>query len=235
MFDSLNFDLTNRGNVHHNLEKKAVFLSAGTILQRCFSDILDIDPREIEFANPTTTTVAINGTNHKTFQLTFFDGHDNGSGYVRKIKEMLISSGDTSLIDFISNSKFFQYMKGTDHDLFCSSSSCYKCIRTYDNSALHGLLDWRMGLDLIEYMSDPNFMLDFVKIESYVNRISKNMYDSKIVTDAEGNSAIALSEKTNGNHKYLITHPIGKYDVGAYLAGNPGVESKSIYGLMLIS
>lgn len=232
-FYNLHFNLKVENDIHENLEKKAVFLSAATILQRSFADILDIDPREIEFANPEITTVSINGTIYKTFQLTFYDGHDNGSGYVRAIKKRLEEKN--SLLELIGESKFFETLIHDDHNRFCSENSCYKCIRTYDNSALHGLLDWCMGLNLIKFMSDPNYLIDFNEIKIYVDRISRNMYSSEIFTDANQNSAIVLSK--NGVNKYLITHPIGEFDFAAFKTANPEaeVEQKSIYGLILSS
>jgi hypothetical protein len=231
LFENQFFNLRIENNINANLEKKAVFLSAATILQRCFADILDIDPREIEFANPEITTVTINEIIYKTFQLTFYDGHDNGSGYVRAIKEKLREKN--SLLEFIRDSKFYKAIILDEHEEFCTGNSCYKCIRTYDNSALHGLLDWRMGLHLVNFMSDSNYLMDFDEIKIYVNRIAGNLFTSKIFRKQDQNLAIELLE--NGIVKKIITHPIGQFDIAKYKAENPQVEHQSIYGLILSS
>jgi hypothetical protein len=226
------FDLTVEQNVQANLEKKAVFLSAATILQRCFGDILDIDPREIEFANPDFTTISINGQPYKSFQLTFYDSHDNGSGYVRRVKELLEER--SSLLDLIESSNFYNNALTTHHHKSsCFSGSCYKCIRTYDNSSLHGLLDWRLGLDLIKFMSNVNFELDFNDFQQYVLNIAGiNRYSAQIQTDGDGNKAIEVVD-LSGNPIFLVTHPISKFDITTYEASNPNVEAKSVYSLIL--
>ena len=38
------------------------------------------------------------------------------------------------------------------HEAKCDSS-CYDCLRDYGNVAVHGLLDWRAGLELAEILS----------------------------------------------------------------------------------
>ena len=38
------------------------------------------------------------------------------------------------------------------HESKCDAS-CYDCLRDYGNAAVHGLLDWRAGLELAEILS----------------------------------------------------------------------------------
>lgn len=228
------FDLSIGNDATRNMSKKAVFLSAASILQRCFADIMDIDPREVEFTIPEPTTVDVAGTTYATYQLNFFDSHDNGSGYVKEIREKM--SRHASLTAFVSTSKFFNMLSGDDHKDTCSSGSCYKCIRTYDNSMLHGLLDWRLGMDLIAFMGDPDFRIDFGSLSQYVLNMSSGYgYEAEVVDDPNGNSAILIS--IGGVPHCIVTHPVTKFDVNYYRVVN-GLESlgeMDVYGWALTS
>jgi DEAD/DEAH box helicase domain-containing protein len=235
-FQSQKFDFSPGNNENKSNSLKAVFLSAATILQRCFADILDIDPREIEFANPEITTVNTPSGFSQTFQVTFYDSHDNGSGYVKRIKERM-SAEATDLHDFISTSRYYESIVSDDHRSGCRSGSCYKCIRTYENSQLHGLLDWRLGLDLIRFMGDRNYIIDFREFADYVlSTLSNAGYAVQVVTDQDGNSAVSVT--LDGTPKYIVTHPIARFDEVKFRADNPDyadVEVMNLYELMLIS
>ena len=39
------------------------------------------------------------------------------------------------------------------------STSCTDCIRYYSNQGEHGLMDWRLGLDLLRVLADPEEVL----------------------------------------------------------------------------
>lgn len=49
-----------------------------------------------------------------------------------------------------------QSIMSDEHKQDCKSS-CAKCLRTYQNQGYHHVLDWRLGLDLIKLMLDPNY------------------------------------------------------------------------------
>ena len=237
-FYNKTFDLKFHDGIHNkelNLSKKAVFLSAATIIQRCFADILDIDPREIEFTNPDITSVDVKGQLHKTFQITFYDSHDNGSGYVRKIKELMENSG--SIHEFIQTSKFYKVFIDQSHKESCISGSCYKCIRTYENSMLHGLLDWRLGLDLVAYMGTEKFSVDFDSFKNYVlSKLSGSGFSTELIEDGENNKAIAVY--LNAKPELIVTHPITRFDVGYFKAENvdfKDTDAIDLYHLSLIS
>ena len=235
-FRTERFDLSAGNDIQSSLSLKAVFLSAATILQRCFADILDIDPREIEFANPEIATININGGLYQTFQVTFYDSHDNGSGYVKRIKELMLAE-TTNLHGFISTSRYYDSIVSQEHQVTCKSGSCYKCIRTYENSMLHGLLDWRLGLDLIRFMGNPNYRINFAEFANYVlSTLSNSGYGVNVVEDNNGNSSVSVT--LDGTPKYIVTHPMARFDTSNFKAYNPsfeGTEAIDFYKLMLIS
>jgi hypothetical protein len=48
-------------------------------------------------------------------------------------------------------------LRNGSHELACVTG-CYKCLHRYGNQGFHGLLDWRLGLDVIQLLLDPNFV-----------------------------------------------------------------------------
>jgi hypothetical protein len=48
-------------------------------------------------------------------------------------------------------------LRNGSHELECVTG-CYKCLQRYGNQAFHGLLDWRLGLDVIQLLLDSNFV-----------------------------------------------------------------------------
>ena len=47
-----------------------------------------------------------------------------------------------------------------EHKSGCTSS-CYDCIRDYSNQDVHGILDWRLGLDIARLANCQNAVIDF--------------------------------------------------------------------------
>ena len=61
------------------------------------------------------------------------------------------------------------------HIIECTSS-CYKCLRNYENRFMHSMLDWRLGLDLLNLALDPNYQL------SLNNEIWKYLLNNHFLT-----------------------------------------------------
>ena len=87
-------------------------------------------------------------------------------------------------------------------------SSCYDCIRDYSNQNVHGLLDWRLGLDIARLAKDSNAKIDFsINYWSYyifkttLNVLNKNGYSTEISNGTlKGNDPF-------GN-PYVLIHPL---------------------------
>ena len=75
------------------------------------------------------------------------DSLENGSGFAREI--FLNRFGD--IMAHITTVLATSY-RAEAHEVKCDSS-CYDCLRDYGNASVHGLLDWRAGLELAEILS----------------------------------------------------------------------------------
>jgi Lhr-like helicase len=81
------------------------------------------------------------------FGIYVADALENGSGFAREIFRNRF--GD--IMRHITTVLAAAY-RAEAHDSKCDSS-CYDCLRDYGNAAVHGLLDWRAGLELAEILS----------------------------------------------------------------------------------
>ena len=83
------------------------------------------------------------------------DALENGAGYCAKLaeKEVLERVLIKGMYESLS-----EKWDSEEHESSCDSS-CPNCLRSYDNRHLHGQLDWRLALDVIEICVDgePNW------------------------------------------------------------------------------
>ncbi len=122
---------------------KSAFYSAAFILQRVVADKLDIEPREIEISE-------LKLENNIPF-LYLSDAAPNGSGFVN----YLFENFEELLSEILNGSnKFIKSI--IDHRDECSTS-CQKCLNSYDNSGYHHILDWRLGIGLLRLLSNQNY------------------------------------------------------------------------------
>lgn len=124
---------------------RAAYYSAATLLIRGASLNLDIDPEEIEIAS-------IHGDNPKNpfglGEILLADHLPNGAGFVEWVKDNWAELLEGILLN---NGK---YATGI---LPCCDSACYKCLLSYRNRPLHGLLDWQLGANLLAVLSTSSF------------------------------------------------------------------------------
>ena len=88
------------------------------------------------------------------------DQLENGAGYCRFLAQpnefqQLITQADPT----IPNSIASQWINPHGHGSECDTS-CNLCLRDYQNLAYHGLLDWRLALDMARLVSNPSSTID---------------------------------------------------------------------------
>ncbi len=81
------------------------------------------------------------------FGIYVADALENGSGFARE----MFSKRFGDIMRHITTVLATAY-RAEAHESKCDSS-CYDCLRDYGNAAVHGLLDWRAGLELAEILS----------------------------------------------------------------------------------
>ena len=136
---------------------KGAYFSAAFILRSVASDLLDIDPDEIDISNVRQIPLDDgSGQTIRVGEMVLSDHLANGAGFVRWISEHWLElinrcvnteePPNTPIGDLISG----EHRSGCD-------SSCYDCLRQYRNMSYHSLLDWRLGLSLIRMLHSEEF------------------------------------------------------------------------------
>lgn len=121
-------------------------------------ELFDVDPSEFEILPPTIRMR--NGK--KVLSLQLADELVNGSGLSSRLAQMG-SSGEPNIVEVMrlilsdeKQSLFTKFAKDKLHYEKCLTA-CYRCMHRYGNQQYHGLLDWRLGFDLLRILLDPNF------------------------------------------------------------------------------
>jgi DEAD/DEAH box helicase domain-containing protein len=138
------------GEIHgpQDIAVRAAYNSAAEILIRVASEELDIEPDEF------LCDLLPYSKESGLPQIVVSDRLPNGAGFVRKLHEML-----PELLKQICDYERPEMMPRFIQGLFQSSHadrcdrSCYGCLRSYQNRRLHGMLDWRLGLDLLAILA----------------------------------------------------------------------------------
>jgi len=117
--------------------RRAAWYSLGFLLRGAASRYLEVQTDELEVG-----IRAIHGPDGTRAQVFLADSLANGAGYcthlgLREHFEGLLAEAAT-WGEWLSDPA----MHGCD-------SGCYDCLKDYRNSAYHGLLDWRLALDLL--------------------------------------------------------------------------------------
>ncbi len=122
---------------------RAGYYSAATMIIRKATQMLDVAGDEIEIAAIWGDPL---GAATSPGSIILADKLQNGSGFVSWLNDHMEEVLDAILAD-------------DEGGGYCTcQTSCYQCLRTYQNQSLHPLLDWRLGRDLIRLMKDGNYL-----------------------------------------------------------------------------
>jgi len=135
---------------------RAGALSATFMLVYAAAIRLDVAPEEFEVLEPRVVSTPDGRTRPV---LHMCDMLVNGSGLCARlvsepaaplvldlVREILDGTGGGPLAD----------LRRHTHAGSCDQS-CYRCLSRYGNQAYHGLLDWRLGLDVLGLLDEPGF------------------------------------------------------------------------------
>lgn len=118
---------------------RPAFHSLAEVLRRGAKRLLDIDPQELEFG--------LYPRPNGSMGVFMADALDNGAGYAAELARednfgrLLTATRGQLTADWESKSHA------------ACASSCLDCLRSYDNRRLHGALDWRLALDMLDLLA----------------------------------------------------------------------------------
>jgi hypothetical protein len=123
-------------------------------------ELLDVDPDEFEILEP---RVHLDSSGRVLPVLQLADELVNGSGLTDRLSQTAAETGVPIALDVIrkilskSDGSPLNEMLDPDHVEECVTG-CYRCLHRYGNQAYHGLLDWRLGLDVLQLLTQPGYV-----------------------------------------------------------------------------
>jgi hypothetical protein len=138
---------------------RAGAISASFLIVYAAAKRLDVAPEEFEVLEPRVIVDAASGRRVPMLQVA--DALINGSGLCERLalreasgiplvagimRGIVSARGEYPLLDLMESG----------HRSRCDQA-CYVCMQRFGNQPYHGLLDWRLGLDVIGMLLDPTF------------------------------------------------------------------------------
>jgi hypothetical protein len=145
------------------VEGRAAWYSFAFLLRTAAAAQLDVDPTELD-----ASFRVIDRAGQPVGQAFLCDKLENGAGYCRWFGtpahfEELLGRADPSRADSIAREWMEVATPGPlgakPHGAECDTS-CNRCLRDFHNLPYHGLLDWRLALDMARLALEPAAGLD---------------------------------------------------------------------------
>jgi len=203
---------------------RAAYRSAAYILRAAICDELDIDPVELEVVN-----LAPIGTNQdRVGRIILSDRDPNGAGFAVSLNDNLQDIFSVIIGEEPENGQWtwLRMLVSEEHQNSCQSS-CTDCIRYYSNQNEHGLMDWRLGLDLLRVLANENenHFANVENLEDTLSQLPANDYRSNLLVYMEtlagrlvnaGGSSMELRNfgelpgafNNHTNKAYILVHPL---------------------------
>ncbi len=208
--DGINLD-------YRSVYARSALYSFGYLLRK-FAAIqeLDISPDElqVEVRPIRRDDNAVRG------QIFLADRLANGAGYCRYLAESN-EDGQLRLKKLLGEMKAENadfHLELVSHGHQCDSS-CYKCMRDYSNMAYHPLLDWRLGIDLVNLCLDKDYPINlgipyWAPLVESVKKNLVELIDSKNEMEWENRHGIPmlLNRMQNTKKAFILHHPLADYD-----------------------
>jgi ribosomal protein L37E len=193
-------------------EGRAVWYSFGFLLRRAAASMLDVPESEINLGiQPYANKTAVGGTLAAVF---LSDALENGAGYSSHFgspPEM------EKLLRYILDpaAGFIGPLLRLDHQKECTSS-CHRCLRDYANLRFHPLLDWRIGLDMVELALDATAQPTLLRPhwDSLIRRVERDYF---MAHRLEPHTFNRLPGGVRDGKAYLLRHPMWRPEPDWYV------------------
>ncbi len=133
------------------------------MIRKGISLLEDIEPSELHVG-----TQWINNS----WAIFVADTLDNGAGYSLKYGR---PDEFDKLLKYINTRVITKSLNNPKHSDVCTTS-CYKCLRHYDNRMQHTGLNWRLGVDLFSLVFDRN--INVLSLDAHWDKLIKDLIPS---------------------------------------------------------
>ncbi|MCP2320913.1 DEAD/DEAH box helicase domain-containing protein [Nocardia amikacinitolerans] len=182
---------------------KAIYTSFAEVLRKAAQALLDLDPAELTSGLVPKKLPILGHSGHSEEQVGagvfLADTAENGAGYAVELGK------DSTLAALLKNAlaEFRAAWEDPTHSRTCDTS-CPDCLRSYDNSRRHPLLDWRLALDLLELITGQ-------PLTSSRSLPSEEKWIETAAAALEGASAAVIGDipaVTRNGKCVLLIHPM---------------------------
>ncbi|MCS6925254.1 MAG: DEAD/DEAH box helicase [Candidatus Binatia bacterium] len=137
-------------------EGRAAWYSFAFFLRAAATTWLDVEPNELDVGMRTFKGAA--GPEAEVF---LADHLENGAGYATALGQ---SAWFQALLEHadLENGTLGRSWAAEEHRKQCDSS-CHRCLRDYLNMPYHGLLDWRLALDMARLARSPSAVISLTE------------------------------------------------------------------------
>ena len=192
---------------------RAAFLSWGYLVRKAIASYLDIDASELNVGYYITP-------DSKKAEVFFVERLENGAGYCNFLSGRKYSDvPEKAILDPLKKGGELYEMLLRPSHLHGCTSSCYDCIRDYSNQEVHGLLDWRLGLDLARLADDCNAKVDF-SIDYWSEFINKDVRNVLISNGFKVSNAAGTLVGCSDSENVCIVHPLWSEEYVSSLIGD---------------
>ncbi len=171
--------------------------SVAEVLRTAAKDQLDIDPQEMQA-----------GLQHRMFngvaaaRVFLADTLENGAGYAAQLGKPSVFEELLEVTRLRLQEKFENIAHAK------CSTSCPDCLRSWDNQRLHGVLDWRLSLDVLDLAAGRELNLSrwFNRVDELRSSV-ENLHDGIRLEQVgpDGASLLLLDDDRVG---VLVGHPL---------------------------
>ncbi|ASP58460.1 hypothetical protein CDO30_09155 [Sinorhizobium meliloti] len=184
---------------------RAALASFAELVKLALATTLDIDPSEFRVGRQ-----AFRKDDCETEQVFIADSLENGAGYARWASDPVNLERAVRGYHEVVSSKWQAHSHAHDCD-----RSCPDCLRNYGNRFSHGILDWRLALDLADLMLGNPLPLtrwiEDTEMDS-VRAFVKFCSDAGMPVNA--GYAGGLSTVSRGRKALVLGHPLWHTDAG---------------------
>ncbi|MCP4991572.1 MAG: DUF1998 domain-containing protein [Colwellia sp.] len=164
-------------NLNHKSAVKTAWNSLAELFRKGIALLEDIEPSELHVG----TQWVNNG-----WAVFIADTLDNGAGYSSKYGD---SGNFDILLNYIDSRIITKTLNNPLHSEVCTTS-CYKCLRHYDNRLHHSGLNWRLGVDLFGILFEkiPNVLTLETHWRQLINILIPSLFEELLSDKVNLNS-----------------------------------------------
>ncbi|UGS35342.1 DEAD/DEAH box helicase [Capillimicrobium parvum] len=173
---------------------KAALYSAGFLIRESAARQLDVQGRELRVGLWSEPQL---GSDPRGW-IFLADALENGAGYCTHLGE------PDQLRKLLASARAYVEELADDVDHPCDSS-CYDCLRSYENQAYHALLDWRLARDWLDLIEGLPLNVDrWSQTEEQVARSFASAFDARPAQVAGG----VWTCEAQDHRLIVVSHPL---------------------------